>query len=255
MNFDQGLADKLGISDDERALSRAMHSIADHIGASYFHALRFASTEHGKAVDVMGTYSDRVTETFNREWPDDLRDPVMQHVRCSSIPILWDRQTYESLGANGLRAYQVMADFGVGFGANIALHLGPFRHFSLGFAWPHRLAPSPKQLMELQLYALYAEPAFYRIWSTAERAVLAPEHPLTKRELQTLFMASKGLKYPGIADIIQRSPRTVEKFAQDAMAKLRAATIAEAVSIAERLQLFDAVRASEAAHRGTRHWR
>lgn len=254
MNFDQTLAERLGIAEDERALTSAMHAIADHIGADNFHALRFASTEHGKAVDEMGTYAARFIDAFNAEWPDDWHDPVMQHVRCSSTPILWDRRTYDVLGAPAERAYQVMADYGIGFGANIALHLGAFRHFVLSFSWPHRLAPSGKQLMELQLYSLYAEPAFYRIWSRSERALLVPDQPLTQRELDTLYWASRGLKVPGIAHVFQRSPRTVEKFAQDAMAKLRAATMTEAVSIAERLQLFDAVRAAEAAHRVTRRW-
>jgi len=255
VKFDQTLAESVAAAEDERALERGMHAIADHVGASFFQALRFASTDHGKALDEMGSYSDGLIETFNDlEW-QDWRDPVMQHVRCSSTPILWDRQTYEVLGHPGVRAYEAMADFGVGFGASVALHLGAFRHFTMALAWPHKLVPDAKQLMELQLYTLYAEPAFYRVWSRSELAALAPEQALTQRELETLYMASRGLKVPGIAALIQRSPRTVEKFAQGAMAKLGAATMIEAVSIGERLQLFDAVRASDAVRKSPRRWR
>lgn len=231
-----------------------MHDIAEHIGASFFQVLRFASTEHGKALDEMGSYSDGLLQACNDVSPD-LDDPVMQHVRCSSTAILWNRETYVGAGPEGARAYEIMADFGVRFGASIAMHLGPFRHLSLSFTWPHTVSPDPRRLMELQLYALHAEPAFYRVWSQRERSKMSPDQELTPRELETLHLSSRGLKLPAIASAIQRSPRTAEKFAQGAMTKLRAATLIEAVSIAERLQLFDGLRANEASHLPTRRWK
>ncbi len=254
MAFDLKLAETLGSAQDERDLGQAMLAVTDRVGARSFQVLRFASTEHGKALDEMGSYSDGLLVAYSQGYPDT-SDPVMQHLRCSSTPILWDRDYYARLGAASGKTYEILADFGIGFGASIAAHVGAFRHFAMDFAWPHHVSPDPRLLMELHLYAIHAEPAFYRVWSRAELAALQPQERIEERELQTLYMASRGYKVPAIAAYYQRSPRTFEKHAQSVMSKLGASTIAEAVSIAERLQLFDKLRARDASHQVPRRWK
>lgn len=254
MRFDPQLAATFSNAQDERELGQAMLAVVDRLGATFFQVLRFASTEHGKAIDEMGSYTDALVNTFNQEYPDAC-DPVMQHLRCSSTPILWDKEYYTSGNHDDRRAYEVLADFGVGFGASFASHVGSFRHLTLEVAWPHHVSPDPRLLMDLQLYAVHAEPAYYRIWSRSELVALQPTEPITERELQTLYWASRGYKIPAIAAMHDRSKRTFEKFAQDVTAKLGAATLTEAVSIAERLQLFDELRSKEAAGRLPRRWR
>lgn len=255
MRFDPGLAETLSNARDERELGQAMLAVADRLGARYFQALRFSSTEHGKALDEMGSYAEDIVETFSAGGYPDKCDPVMQHLRCSSTPILWNKDYYDRMAPLARRDYEILADFGIGFGGSYACHLGPFRHFTLQFAWPHRISSDPRLLTDLLSYAVYAEPAFYRVWSQAELAALRPREAITERELQTLFESSRGLKLPAIAAKFHKSARTFEGYAQNVMAKLGASTLIEAVSIAERLQLFDELRAREAAGRQPRRYK
>jgi len=58
------------------------------------------------------------------------RDPVMQHCRKQSVPIIWDQQTYTGQGLGEL--WEEQAQFGFNTGIAMALHLPEGRHFVLG---------------------------------------------------------------------------------------------------------------------------
>ena len=58
------------------------------------------------------------------------RDPVMQHCRHQSVPIIWDQSTYIARGAIDLWEHQ--SHFGFNTGIAMALHLPEGRHFLLG---------------------------------------------------------------------------------------------------------------------------
>ena len=58
------------------------------------------------------------------------RDPVMQHCRKQSVPIIWDQQTYTGQGLGEL--WEQQAQFGYSTGICLALHMPEGRHFVLG---------------------------------------------------------------------------------------------------------------------------
>ncbi|HEX5682771.1 MAG TPA: autoinducer binding domain-containing protein [Ideonella sp.] len=245
MMFDQEIAEGFNRAEDERTLRGLMQEIAYRVGANCFQALRFTSTEHGWAANEMSGYATGLFEAYDAAAPANWRDPVVEHERCSSTPIVWNRDTYEQLGSEGRLVYEVFGDFNIGFGVGIGVHLDPKRHFTLDLTWPHHRKPDAQLPIAIQLYAFHAEAAFHRVWTAVERqqlAALLPERTLTERELQTLFLASRGFRIPDMAAHLCRSKRTFEKHAQALMEKLNASTLAEAVSIAERLDLFAPLR-------------
>jgi hypothetical protein len=58
------------------------------------------------------------------------RDPVMQHCRRHSLPIIWDQETYAAQGVAEL--WEQQATFGYRTGIAMALHMPDGRHFQLG---------------------------------------------------------------------------------------------------------------------------
>jgi hypothetical protein len=58
------------------------------------------------------------------------RDPVMQHCKKQSMPIIWDQSTYAENGVGEM--WEVQARFGYCSGIAMALHLPDGRHFFLG---------------------------------------------------------------------------------------------------------------------------
>jgi|KBSMisStandDraft_5_1062788.scaffolds.fasta_scaffold712257_1 hypothetical protein len=64
---------------------------------------------------------------------DAKSDPVMQHVKHSSRPIIWSQQTYAAAGKR--LDWERMADCGLVMGASLALHLPNGRHLVLSLDW------------------------------------------------------------------------------------------------------------------------
>ncbi len=58
------------------------------------------------------------------------RDPVSQHCKTKSVPIIWDQSTYVNVGNGELWEHQ--AHFGYRHGISLALHMPGGRHFWLG---------------------------------------------------------------------------------------------------------------------------
>ena len=58
---------------------------------------------------------------------DNRRDPVMQHCKQHSVPIIWNQETYTSRGAGDL--WEQQAQFGYRNGVCLALHMPEGRHF------------------------------------------------------------------------------------------------------------------------------
>ena len=76
---------------------------------------------------------DNTPQAFTDIFSDSLlgrRDPVMQHCRKQSVPIIWDQQTYTGQGLGEL--WEQQAQFGYNTGICLALHLPEGRHFVLG---------------------------------------------------------------------------------------------------------------------------
>ena len=166
------------------------------------------------------------------------RDPVMQHCRRNSVPIVWDQATYVANGAADIWEHQ--AAFGYTTGIAMALHLPEGRHFLLGVDRDQPLPEDPTELQrvvaDLQLFAVHAQDAAMRILVPP---ALQPERPaLTPRELETLRWTMDGKTAWEVGTILGISERTAVLHINNAMHKLGCVNKHQAVLKALRLGLI-----------------
>lgn len=166
------------------------------------------------------------------------RDPVLQHCKRQSVPIIWDQATYTACGMG--EQWEEQAGFGFMTGIAMALHLPEGRHFVLGVDRDQAL-PSDRQevqrlVADLQLFAVHAQEAAMRL--------LLPEMPaadrpaLTPRELEALWWTMDGKTAWELGTILGISERTAVLHLQNAMRKLGSANKHAAVLKALRLGLI-----------------
>jgi DNA-binding CsgD family transcriptional regulator len=166
------------------------------------------------------------------------RDPVMQHCRRQSVPIVWDQQTYTGQGLGEL--WEEQAKYGFNTGIAMALHLPEGRHFVLGV---DRDKPLPGDAVELQrvvadlqLFAVHAQEAALRLLLPEP---MQPEKPsLTPRELEALHWTMEGKTAWEVGAILGISERTAVLHVNNAMHKLGCASKHAAVLKALRLGLI-----------------
>jgi DNA-binding CsgD family transcriptional regulator len=166
------------------------------------------------------------------------KDPVMQHCRCRSVPIIWNQQTYVEHRAGP--AWEHQAAFGYHTGIALALHLPEGRHFFLGVDRDRPLPEDPMRLQRLvadvQLFAVHAQDAAQRILLPA---TLQPARPsLTPRELEVLRWTMDGKTAWEVGRILGISERTAVLHVNNAMHKLDCTNKHQAVLKALRLGLI-----------------
>jgi len=166
------------------------------------------------------------------------RDPVMQHCRQHSLPIIWDQDTYVTNGVSEL--YEQQASFGYCTGIAMALHLPDGRHFQLGVdrdqPLPDDGAELQRMVADLQLFAVHAQEAALRLLVPA---TLQPERPkLTPRELECLRWTMEGKTAWEVGAILGVSERTAVLHVTNAMHKLGCINKHQAVLKALRLGLI-----------------
>ncbi len=196
--------------------------------------------EHG----VAGTEFisvDNTPQAYSHAFRDTVvmrRDPVMQHCRKQSVPIIWDQQTYTGQGLGEL--WEEQAQFGYSTGIAMALHLPEGRHFVLGVDRDKPLPSDATELQrvvaDLQLFAVHAQ-------ETALRLLLPepvrPEKPaLTPRELEALHWTMEGKTAWEVGAILGISERTAVLHVNNAMHKLGCVSKHAAVLKALRLGLI-----------------
>lgn len=165
-------------------------------------------------------------------------DPVMQHLRHHSVPIIWDQHTYTGPGLGEL--WEEQAHFGYRTGIAMALHLPDGRHFLLGVDRDAPLPPDNGELQrlvaDLQLFAVHAQDAAMRLLLPAP---LPPEKPsLTPRELEALRWTMEGKTAWEVGAILGISERTAVLHVNNAMHKLGCVNKHAAVLKALRLGLI-----------------
>jgi DNA-binding CsgD family transcriptional regulator len=165
-------------------------------------------------------------------------DPVMQHCRLHTFPIIWDQSTYTNQGLGDL--WEAQARFGYCTGIAMALHLPEGRHFVLGV---ERDAPLPTDVGELkrlvadlQLFATYAQDAAQRVLTPA--LTLGDRPLLTPRELEALRWTMEGKTAWEVGAILGISERTAVLHVNNAMHKLNCTSKHQAVLKALRLGLI-----------------
>jgi DNA-binding CsgD family transcriptional regulator len=176
-------------------------------------------------------------ETFQNP-TEGRRDPVMQHCRRQSVPIIWNQKTYVDQEAAPI--WEQQAAFGYRTGIALALHLPEGRHFFLGVDRDQSLPVDPRQLQrvvaDVQLFAVHAQDAALRILLPAS---LQPERPsLTPRELEALRWTMEGKTAWEVGMILGISERTAVLHVNNAMHKLGCANKHQAVLKALRLGLI-----------------
>jgi len=166
------------------------------------------------------------------------RDPVMQHCRRNTVPIIWDQHTYTEIGLGEL--WEEQARFGYRTGIAMALHLPAGRHFALGVERDQPLPADRRELTrlvaDLQLFVVHAQEAAMRILAPQARPQEGPT--LTPRELEALRWTMEGKTAWEVGRILGISERTAVLHVHNAMRKLDCASKHQAVLKALRLGLI-----------------
>jgi DNA-binding CsgD family transcriptional regulator len=165
-------------------------------------------------------------------------DPVMQHCKRQSVPIIWNRETYLDVGQAD--QWDEQARFGYRTGIAMALHLPQGRHFFLGVDRDQSLPSDRSELTrlvaDLQLFAVHAQEAALRIMMPASRDPEAPN--LTPREIESLRWTMDGKTAWEVGNILGISERTAVLHVNNAMHKLGCVNKHQAVLKALRLGMI-----------------
>ena len=166
------------------------------------------------------------------------RDPVMQHCRRQTMPIIWNQQTYLCHDAGDL--WEEQAHFGYRTGIAMALHMPEGRHFMLGVDRDRALPDNPEELQrivaDLQLFAVLAQDAAMRLLLPAAQQ---PERPaLTPREAEALRWTMEGKTAWEVGAMMGITERTANLHVGSATHKLGCANKHQAVLKALRLGLI-----------------
>lgn len=166
------------------------------------------------------------------------KDPVMQHCKRHSVPIIWDRATYVNHGLVDL--WDEQAGYGYRTGIAMALHLPEGRHFQLGVDRDQPLPRDPTELQrvvaDLQLFAVHAQDAAFRLM--LPEAQQAERPALTPRELEALRWTMDGKTAWEVGAILGISERTAVLHVNNAMHKLGCVNKHQAVLKALKLGLI-----------------
>jgi DNA-binding CsgD family transcriptional regulator len=173
------------------------------------------------------------------ENPDNARrDPVMQHCKRVSVPIIWNQDTYTSIGLG--EKWEEQARFGYRNGIALALHLPEGRHFFIGVdrdqALPASSAEVTRMVADLQLFAVHAQDAALRVLLPAAPQADLPS--LTPRELESLRWTMEGKTAWEVGNILGISERTAVLHVNNATHKLGCVNKHQAVLKALRLGLI-----------------
>ncbi len=166
------------------------------------------------------------------------QDPVMQHCKKQSVPIIWSQDTYVGAGQGDL--WDGQARFGYRTGVAMALHLPQGRHFFLGVDRDQSLPKDRSELTrivaDLQLFAVHAQEAAMRIMMPAAGDPDVPS--LTPREVESLRWTMDGKTAWEVGNILGISERTAVLHVNNAMHKLGCINKHQAVLKALRLGLI-----------------
>ena len=166
------------------------------------------------------------------------RDPIAQHCKRNTVPIIWGQQNY--LKHDAIELWERQAHFGYRNGIAMALHLPEGRHFALGVERDQELPTDGSELTrivaDLQLFAVHAQDTALRVLvSEAAR----PDLPaLTPRELEVLRWTMDGKVTNEISALLGIGDRTTVFHLQNAMLKLNCNSKHVAVVKALRLGLI-----------------
>ena len=166
------------------------------------------------------------------------RDPVLQHCKRSSVPIIWDQDTYTSIGLG--EAWEVGARFGYRTGIALALHLPERRHFVMGVdpdqPLPNNHEEVSRMTADLCLFSSCAQDAALRVLVPAAPQLDTPA--LTPRELESLRWTMEGKTAWELGNILGISEQTAARHVNNATQKLGCVNKVQAAVKALRMNLI-----------------
>ena len=184
---------------------------------------------------------DNCPPGFKETWNDPrlgVSDPVMQHCKRQSVPIVWDQRTYVDHGAGEL--WEAQSPFGYRTGICMALHLPEGRHFGLGMTRSDPVPTDSTELIRLvadmQLFAVHALDSALRLLLPAAQQLEQPR--LRPRELEVLRWTMDGKTAWEVGVILSISERTAVLHLHSAMHKLDCTSKHQAVLKALRIGLI-----------------
>jgi DNA-binding CsgD family transcriptional regulator len=147
------------------------------------------------------------------------QDPVMQHCKKSSLPMIWDQDTY--IAAGRASKWEEQARYGYRTGICVATHLPAGRHFCIGVdrdqPLPSCLEELARMAASLQLFAAYAQDIALRILPPAANSK-GPQ--LSSRELECLRWTTEGKTAWEVGQILSISEQTAVRRLNNATHKL-----------------------------------
>ncbi|MBK6616114.1 autoinducer binding domain-containing protein [Ottowia sp.] len=167
------------------------------------------------------------------------RDPVMQFIRRTAVPIIWDQNTYHAAGQYDL--FEQQSPFGLRHGIAVCVHLPGSRHVAVGFdgpdAFPISWAARTEMLAQFQLCsAFFADAAERLMFPSPAGADLLQ---LTPREREALHWTSEGKTAYEIGRILSISEGMVNRVISTLQAKLNCVSKAQTVAKAIRLGIIN----------------
>jgi DNA-binding CsgD family transcriptional regulator len=166
------------------------------------------------------------------------RDPVMQHCKRKSVPLVWNQDTYVETGQGD--KWEEQARFGYRNGIAMALHMPDGRHFVFGVDRDQPVTRDPVELTrivaDLQLFAVHAQEAAWRILTPALSEPGIPA--LTPRELESLRWTMDGKTAWEVGNMLGITERTAALHINNATHKLGCANKHQAVLKAIRLGMI-----------------
>lgn len=217
----------------------ALDVLAENVRGLGFIAVDYANLSAAQVLDGSWAASPIFERNFPLGWQRSWRvhgrfDALLPHCYHSGLPVDWqDYRRRAALDQGQLRAFACLDDLGFPGGLSIPIHL-PANRFAFisavsgetGERWETlcKKSRTPLTVLAHGFHHLLAE----RGLSTEQPASVR----LTRREVECLHHAARGYSAPATARQINRSVETVRRHLKDAMSKLGARTIAQAVAIA-----------------------
>jgi DNA-binding CsgD family transcriptional regulator len=213
-------------------------SFTKRLGFDNFSAMVVIDHMLGEAEFITVDNTPRAYKESFQNPQNGRRDPVMQHCKRQSVPIIWDQTTYVSRGLG--EKWEEQARFGISNGIALALHMPEGRHFFLGVERDQPVPADPGELTrvvaDLQLFAVHAQDAALRILVPGPADPSLPS--LTPRELEALRWTMEGKTAWEVGDVLGISERTAVLHVSNATHKLGCVNKHQAVLKALRLGLL-----------------
>jgi DNA-binding CsgD family transcriptional regulator len=151
---------------------------------------------------------------------DSRRDPVLRHLKRSSLPISWSQDNYVNAGAADL--WEKQQPYGYSTGLAVALHLPGGKHFIVTMDRDQALPTDKVEMQRLaaniQLFAVHAQDSAMRLMVPETKALRLPS--LTPREMEALRWTIDGKTAWEVGMIMGVSERTAVMHLSNATKKL-----------------------------------